>query len=113
MLYFSLRLMSWLKTPLLAVESTKQTGIAWMLPKLCIADSKFVVNVLTKIFAICPDVTAGSSPNLIISLRIVNQQVVDILAGSNSGESKIDQQREEKRNCEIQVSKKEFTGYQP
>ncbi len=91
--------MSWLKTPLLAVDSTNQTGIAWMLPKLCIADSKFVVDVLTKIFAICPDVTAGSSPNLIIR--------------SNSGESKIDQQREEKRNCEIQVSKREFTGYQP
>jgi hypothetical protein len=32
---------------------------------------------------------------------------------SVSVDPKIDQQREEKRKCEIQVSKKEFTGYQP
>ncbi len=84
-----------------------------MLPKLCLADSKFVVTALTKIFAIRPDVIAGSPQNLTIQLS-VTQQVADILEGrhrdksvSFSVETKINQQRQEKREeryCEIQGS---------
>ena len=84
-----------------------------MLPKLCLAASKFVVTVLTKIFAIRPDVTAGSPQTLTIQLS-VNQQVADILAGRHRYKSgsisvgtEINQQRQEKREeryCEIQGS---------
>jgi hypothetical protein len=118
MLYSSLRLMSWLKnheggSSLGSALATNPIGIAWMLPKLCIADSKFVVNVLTKIFATRPDVTAGSPQTITIPLS-VTQQVADILAGrhryktdSISVDSKINQQSQEKfeeRDCEIQGS---------
>ena len=84
-----------------------------MLPKLCLADSKFVVTALTKIFAIRPDVIAGSPQNLTIQLS-VTQQVADILEGRHRDKSvsvsvgtEINQQRQEKREeryCEIQGS---------
>jgi hypothetical protein len=75
-----------------------QTSILWMRQKSSVASS------------------AGSSQ----ILQSGSLQVAPTLSGrhlyeleSISVETKVNQQREEKRNCEIQVSKKEFTGYQP
>ncbi len=93
-----------------------------MLPKLCLADSKFVVTALTKIFAIRPDVIAGSPQNLTIQLS-VTQQVADILEGRHRDKScplvlkpkstSRDKRREKRDIVRFRVPKKEFTGYQP
>ena len=86
---------------------------------MCLADSKFVVTALTKIFAIRPDVIAG---NLTIQLS-VTQQVADILEGRHREQScplvlkpkstSRDKRREKRDIVRFRVPKKEFTGYQP
>jgi hypothetical protein len=65
----------------------------------CRADSQSIVFVVSKNPTHSSDALAGNQSNLTYR--------------SNSGDSEINQQSQEKRIVRIQVSKEEFTGYQP
>jgi hypothetical protein len=81
-------------------DSISRNSILWMQrEKECLADSKIVAFVVSKNLTHRPDVIAGINSNL------TNR--------SNSGDSGINQQSQVKRIVRIQVSKREFTGYQP